>query len=82
MTWSSPLLLESGNIFNEDDTTTEQTGDRELSRKRQSLSKKPRREDEEEKEKRGGERPEEGQRVAGDYSLVTSSSFGRCHFFE
>ena len=81
MTWSSPLPLESGNRFNEDDTKTEQTGDRGLSRKRQSLSKKPRREDEEEKEKGGG-RPEEGQRVAGDYSLVTSSSFGRCHFFE
>ena len=45
MTWSSPLLLESGNGSNEDDTKTERVGDRGLSRKRQSLRKKPRRED-------------------------------------
>ena len=75
MTWSSPLLLESGNGSNEDDTKTERVGDRGLSRKRQSLSKKPQRED------GSGGRPEEGRRVAGDYSQGASSSIGHGQVF-
>ena len=77
MTRSSSLPLESGNRFNEDDTKTAQVGDRGLSRKRQSLRKKPRREDGKE---RGG-RPEEERRVAGDYSQGASSSIGHGQVF-
>ena len=41
----SCLARDKVNGSNEDDTKTERVGDRELSRKRQSLRKKPRRED-------------------------------------
>jgi hypothetical protein len=68
VTWSPPLLLESGNRSNEDDTTTEQAGDRGLSRKRQSLSKKPRREDGE--EEGGGQKRDNGWPVTTAWSLL------------
>jgi hypothetical protein len=41
VTWSPPLLLESGNRSNEDDTKTGQAEDKGLSRKRQSLRRNP-----------------------------------------